>query len=97
LLVTLDVRVIVLAFYTKVRIVLCTLESGLAEESSCMDIIMVLYGSRAVACKSLSRFLLVCDALCKKTARWSGGPWMYYCRASGYCVLDTQSCLFIYR
>jgi hypothetical protein len=40
-----------------------------------MTIIMVLYGSRAVACKSLSRFLLVSDALCKKTARWAGGPW----------------------
>jgi hypothetical protein len=74
ILVTLDLRVIVLAFYTRARNVLCTLEPELAEESSCMTIIIVLYGSRAVACKSLRRFLLVSDALCKKTARWAGGP-----------------------
>jgi hypothetical protein len=75
ILVTLDLCVTVLSFYTKAGIVLYALGSELTEKSSCMTIITVLYGSRAVACKSLSRVLPVSDALCKKTARWAGGPW----------------------
>jgi len=41
-----------------------------------MMTITMLYGSRAVACKSLPQFLPFPDALCKKTARWAAGPWL---------------------